>query len=275
MHVSRRDTQDGWISLSGVSRRSYMKRMVIASIMFLGVLALYSQPEAANYVFVTLEFPPLEYTGVDGNPKGIAVDMVKRIMSSLGHTVQIRVYPWPKALEMVRNGDADAIFTAYKTPERETFLDYSTEVLVPQIVGFYVKKGSPITFNGDLRTLRARHIGVVSTISYGPKFDQMRTQLQVEHVDRIEQNFQKLLSDRIDLMISNIHVADWELQKLQLREKIVRLPHEVERLSSYIAFSKQRSLTTLRDQFDQELRKLKANGEYDEVIGKYGIEIHP
>ena len=74
---------------------------------------------------------------------------------------------------------------------------------------------------------------------------------------------------------SNIHVADWELQKVQLREEIVRLPHEVERVSSYIAFSKQRSLTTLRDQFDQELRNLKASGEYDEVIRKYGIEIHP
>ena len=252
-----------------------MNRMVIVSIVFLGVLALYSQPEAANYVFVTLEFPPLQYTGEDGNPKGIAVDMVKRIMSSLGHKVQIKVYPWTKALEMVRAGDADAIFTAYKTPEREVFLDYSAEVFVPQIVGFYVKKGSPITFNGDLNTLRAKHIGVVSTISYGPKFDQMHTQLQVESVERLEQNFQKLLSDRIDLLISNIHVAEWELQKLQLRGKIVRLPHEVERVSSYIAFSKQRSLTTLRDQFDQELRKLKNNGEYDEVFGKYGIEVHP
>jgi polar amino acid transport system substrate-binding protein len=249
--------------------------MVILIIVFLWVLALYSKPDAANYVFVTLEFPPLEYTGDDGNPQGIAVDMVKRIMSSLGHTVQIKVHPWPKALEMVRNGDADAIFTAYKTPERETFLDYSAEVLVPQIVGFYVKKGSPITFNGDLRTLRTRHIGVVSTISYGPKFDQVRSQLQVERVERLEQNFQKLLSDRIDLLISNIHVADWELQKFQLREKIIRLPHEVERMSSYIAFSKQRSLTTLRDQFDQELRKLKGNGEYDEELGKYGIEVHP
>lgn len=248
-----------------------MKRIVIVSIVFLGVLSMYAQLEAANYVFVTLEFPPLEYTGEDGNPRGIAVDMVKRIMSSLGHEIQIKVYPWPKALEMVRAGDADAIFTAYKTPERETFLDYSKEVFIPQIVGFYVKKGSSITFNGDLHTLRTKHIGVVSTISYGPKFDQMGPQLQVEPVERIEQNFQKLLSGRIDLIISNIHVADWELQKLQLREEIVRLPHEVERVSSYIAFSKRRNLTTLRDQFDQELRKLKANGEYNIVIEKYGM----
>ncbi|MBW1801029.1 MAG: transporter substrate-binding domain-containing protein, partial [Deltaproteobacteria bacterium] len=144
-----------------------MIRMAIVIVVFLGVLSLYSQPEAANYVFVTLEFPPLEYTGEDGNPRGIAVDMVKRIMNSLGHAVQIKVYPWQKALKMVRDGDADAIFTAYKTPERETFLDYSAEMLVPQIVGFYVKKGSPINFDGDLNTLRNTRIGVVSTISYG------------------------------------------------------------------------------------------------------------
>jgi polar amino acid transport system substrate-binding protein len=251
-----------------------MRRKVILIIVFMGVFSLYSKPQAANYVFVTLEFPPLEYTGEDGNPKGIAVDMVKRIMNSLGHDVQIKVLPWPKALEMVRVGGADAIFTAYKTPEREAFLDYSAELFVLQTVGFYVKKGSPITFNGDLSKLRANHIGVVSTISYGPKFDRIRTQLQVERVERLEQNFQKLLANRIDLLISNVHVADWELEKLQLSEEIVRLPHEVERLPSYIAFSKRRNLKTLRDHFDQELRKMKTNGEYDKVIEKYGIDIH-
>lgn len=252
-----------------------MKRMFIMTTVFLIVLCLYSQTKAENYVFVTLEFPPLEYIGEDGDPQGIAVDIVKRIMSSLGHTVNIKVYPWARALDMVRDGEVDAIFTIYKTPEREAFLDYSAEVLIPQIVAFYVKKGSPITFNGDLNALKDKQIGVISTISYGIKFDQMRAQLQLQRVERLEQNFQKLLSHRIDFLISNIYMADWELQKAQLSDEIVRLPQEVERVPSYIGFSKQRGLTTLRDQFDQELLKLKASGEYFEVIRTYGVEIQP
>jgi polar amino acid transport system substrate-binding protein len=232
-----------------------------------------SKVAAEHYRFVTLEFPPLEYAGEDGTPQGIAVDIVTKIMNKLGHTVDVKLYPWARGLDMVKEGDADAIFTAYKNPERELFLDYSQQVLIPQIVCFYVKKGNPITFDGDLNTVKDKRIGIVSTISYGQKFDQFKPQLQLDRVEELEQNFKKLEAGRIDLVISNAYVAESTLGKLQSTDSFTRLPQEVERVPSYIGFSKKRGLAALRDQFDQELIKLKESGEYTEIMKKYGVDM--
>lgn len=226
---------------------------------------------AEKYDFVTFEFPPLEYAGENGDAKGIAVEIVTKIMTKLDHTINIEILPWARALNMMREGKADAIFTAYKNDEREKFLIYSNFILVPQVVCFYKKQGSSITYDGDLSKLSDIQIGIISNISYGIKFDEFRDKLQLQRVAKMEQNFKKLQLGRIDLVISNLYVAEAELDKIGLQDEFVRLPQEVQKVPSYIAFSKKRNLKKLRDQFDLELEKFKSSGEYAKMMHKYGI----
>ena len=249
-----------------------MKRLLLISV-FLFSLFSSACVWADNYSFVTLEFPPLEYTGKDGKAQGAAVEIVTHIMKNLGHTVDIRVLDWTRALKMVEEGEADAIFSAYKNSERETFLDYSQHVLVPQMVYFYIKRGGGISFKGDFDPLEGDKIGVVSTISYGQKFDRARSGLRVERADTLEQNFRKLLEGSIDLVISNNFTAEKTLHQLKVTDEIVRLPQEVESVPSYIAFSKKRKLSALQAQFDRELVKMKTSGEYSRIMRKYNINI--
>lgn len=230
-----------------------------------------SLASAGSYNFVTLEFPPIEFAGQDGKAQGIAVDLVEKIMANLGHQVTIEVIPWARGLEMVKTGKADAIFTAYKTPEREEFLDYSTSVLVPQTVSLYVPKNSELAFDGDLLKLKDKRFGVVSTISYGKIFDSLRDQLKTERVENLESNLRKLLAGRVDLVISNIYVAESEINKLALQNDVKKLAPEVETVDSFIAFSKAKGLSDLRDNFDKELAKLVQDGTYAAIMTKYGI----
>ncbi len=102
---------------------------------------------------VTLQYPPYEYEE-DGEVKGIAVDIITEGFTRLGYEVDITLYPWTRALNMVKNGDADGIFTAYKTEERLTFADYSNEILIQQSVSLFVTKGSNIQFDGDLNNVK-------------------------------------------------------------------------------------------------------------------------
>ena len=233
----------------------------------------WKKKEQRTYAFVTLDYPPLEYAGDDGKAQGIAVEIATRIMNKLGQTLDIKVNPWARSLEMVKSGEADAIFTVFKNPERETFLDFSRNVLIPQIVYLYARKGAPIAFDGNLEKLKNETIGVVSTISYGQKFDQLKPQLKTERVETLEQNFKKLQLGRIDLVISNVYTAEATLFKMNLQNEFIRLSPAVEDVPSYIGFSKKRELTALRDLFDQELLSMKARGEFDEVLKKYNINI--
>ncbi len=229
---------------------------------------------AADFHFVTLQFPPLEYEDEAHRAEGAAVDTVRAIMDRLGHRVTIRVLPWTRALQMVRTGKADAIFTAYKNPERETFLDYSQEVLMAQEVFFYRKKGSAFQFDGDIASIREARIGIVSTISYGQVFDRFKPAVRLDKANQLTHNLQKLMKGRIDLLPSNRYVGEYTIREMGLQDRVERLPQMIESVPSYIAFSKKRDLGDLRRQFDEELRKMKVGGEYGSIIQQHGIIEH-
>lgn len=226
---------------------------------------------AAQYQFVTFHYPPLEYATDSQNGAGGIVEIVKQVMDNLGNQVTVKAYPWTRALKMVRTGEVDAIFTAYKTPDRENFMEYSNEVLFPQSVYFYKRKGDTTTFNGNLNSLKAKKIGVVSTISYGQIFESNKPHLQLDRATNLEHSFNKLLKKRIDLVPSDLNVAEHTLKKLGLSDEIIRLPVKLESVPSFIAFSKKRNLTDLRDKFDQELRNMKQSGDYFKILKQYNI----
>lgn len=245
----------------------------ILLIMFWLLLVPVTDTRAGEYALVTLEYPPLEYLDTSGRAKGIAVDLVTQIMTELGHSVSVEVLPWTRAVKMVRYGEADAIFTIYKNSARETFLDFAQEVLIPQRVALYAPADSPTTFNDDLESLKTLRIGVVSTISYGRRFDQLRPELTLERTASLEQNFAKMLLGRIDIVINNVHSAENVIKKLQLGEKIRQLHPYVESVPSYIAFSKKKGLASLKQDFDRQLRQFKQSGRYGAIVGKAGLTL--
>lgn len=225
----------------------------------------------ADFHFVTLQFPPLEYENDKHEAEGAVVEIVRTIMAKMGHTLDIRVLPWTRALQMVRTGQADAIFTAYKNAEREKFLEYSEEVLVAQEVFFYKKKGSPFHFDGRIESIANARVGIVSTISYGQVFDRYRQFIRLDKANQLSHNFQKLAKGRIDLLPSNYYVAEYTIKQLGLEQQVERVEQLIESVPSYIAFSRQRDLHSLRVQFDAELNKMKTTGEYSKLLHKHGL----
>lgn len=250
-------------------------RWLVQSTLLLALLTapLGAGAEAGAYRFVTLEFAPLIFTDDRGQPSGAAVEIVTETMRRLGHSVDIKVMPWSRALGLVQQGKADAIFTAYKNPEREVFLDYTSAVLVQQVIALYIKKGSGRQFSGDLKDLKGATIGTLNTISYGRAFDlaKEKLKLRTERVETLEENFRKLAAGRLDYVVSNRYSGEIAIETLRLMREIVELPKAVEVTPSYLAFAKKRKLTALRDAFDRELQELRRSGRYQEILDKYRV----
>ncbi|MFZ6875027.1 substrate-binding periplasmic protein [Undibacterium sp. Di27W] len=241
--------------------------------MFLPALA-----QAGTYRCVSLDYPPLIYKDSDNRVKGFAVDIVSAVFKNLGHTIEVEIYPWARSLEMLRTGERDCIFTIFHSQEREQFLDFSAEAIVPQVVYFYTKKDSPIAFNGDIASLADLRIGTVRKISYGQRFDDMRARLKLDEAYELEQSMKKLLIGRIDLFPSNYYSASHLLKLPRNKDwadKIVQLPVAVDVVPSYLAFAKSKKMTSLRDSFDQEFRKFLTKGQYRDLLIKYQLENSP
>jgi polar amino acid transport system substrate-binding protein len=242
--------------------------------------AILAPPCAHGTAFtcVALDYPPLIYKTGNGQPAGLAFDIVTRALQQLGHTVNVEIYPWSRALAMVQSGEADCIFTIYRTPERERFLEFSNESLVSQPIYLYAHKGREIHFDGDFDPIKGFRIGTAYKINYGPKFEQARSSLNIDEAPTIEQNFKKLAMGRVDLVPSYAHAAAFTLSSPALQgyaDKIVRLPMPVDSVPSHIAFSRLMNLTALRDGIDAELRKISASGEYRQLLDNYRLDRAP
>ncbi|AZZ91840.1 transporter substrate-binding domain-containing protein [Hahella sp. KA22] len=245
-----------------------MKKLYLALI---SLIMMSGIVKAETVELVTLQYPPYQYQEED-EVQGLVVNIVNEAFRRVGMDTNIRLNAWPRSLEMVRSGQADAIFTAYKTPEREEFLHYSNVVLMPQEIVLFAKKDSNISFNGDLTALANVKIGVVRDISYGSTFDEARKNgmfKQISETTNLEQSVKKLESGRIDLLISNKYTALAMFKNLGFAGQFKELTPSIQSVPSYIAFSKKKDLAGLRDKFDGALKEMMSDGSYDKYLSAY------
>ena len=244
-----------------------MKHLLIAVMTFLSPTCFARE---AAVRLLALQYPPYEYQDMDGGKvKGVAADLVREAFARMGRTVTIQVLPWPRILWMVKNGQADGFFTSYRLPDREQWADFSREELVPQVTCLFSKKGAGISYTGDLAQLGGRSIGVVAQVSYGERFDQA---VQAGVLPRViqsadgEGNFRQMLAGRLEIVASNQLGARFILARMGRAAEVEELGPPLERLSSYLAFSRQKHLGAVRDQFDRVLRQMKADGTWAGIL---------
>lgn len=235
------------------------------------LLCISTLAHSAPLELVTLTYPPYAYQA-NNQVQGIAVDIVKEAFDSLGQPINISVLPWARALKYVQSGKADGIFTVFKTPEREVFLDYSTEVLLPQVIALYVKSDTPVVYQGQLAELAPYMIAAVHKVSYGKTFDQavasgLLTNIRLTYSG--DKAMELLLSGRVMLLVSNRYGALDSASRMAGIDAITELRPELENVASFIAFSKQNNLAALRGKFDAELTKMKQDGRYQRIIDAY------
>lgn len=249
-----------------------MKSFRTLLLLILSAVSLHARSE--HYTCVSFEYPPLIQRGSGGEPRGAAVDIVSSVFRRMGDSVSVEIYPWGRALQLVQKGERDCVFTIYRSSEREKFLDFGNEVLVDQLVYFYARKNRVIWFDGDFTDIMGFRIGTAYKLNYGPKFENMRSKLIIDEAANIMVNFMKLAAGRIDLVPSNAYTASAILGDFgfsKFRDEIFRLPTPIERVPSFIAFSKAAKLGSLRDRFDVEFKKFVASGECKRILDQYGL----
>jgi polar amino acid transport system substrate-binding protein len=220
---------------------------------------------------VTLQYPPYQYEE-EGELRGFVATIVKEVFKRMNQPIKIKVYPFARALTMVKDGNADAIFTAARNAEREVFADFPGEVLIGQRMSLFANMNFPMAFDGDLSKWRQYRFGVINGYRYGNVFDDaVKNGIlpNIEQTDSPESNAKKLVAGRIDVWMSNREQALFTIRTLRLSDAVKELKPEVQVIPSYLAFSKKRKLGSVMQRFDMELRKMKDDGTYERIISEY------
>ena len=207
-----------------------------------------------------------------GKPTGMLVDLVTEAFRRAGDSVEVELMPWARCLREAETGDVDGVFSSFKLPERQRFLAFSKEALTKQVIVFFARSESTLSFNGDLAAMRDVKIGVISGASYGEKFDSAvkdEVLRNVEQTNSIESNLQKLVFGRVDLIPSYRNVVLDTARRLQLLAQIREMSPPIESVPTYLAFTKARDLSKPSDDFDEAIASMKQDGTYDRIIGRY------
>lgn len=144
-------------------------------------------------------FPP--YSFVQGDkPAGIDVEILQELGRRSGVAFDIRLTPFKRVIESVREGTVDAGMAVLRSGEREGFAIF-TGVLHSSSYVLFVPRGSPLSFDG-LDSLRGKRIGKVRGFLISEAFDAEAAagRILVSETASAEQGLRMLLAGRLDAL---------------------------------------------------------------------------
>ncbi|WP_299878123.1 ABC transporter substrate-binding protein [uncultured Cocleimonas sp.] len=226
------------------------------------------------FIIVGDSYPPYSYLE-DGEYKGTDVDIIKAAFNKLDIKPVFRFRPWARAMAEVRSGESDAIYSLFKTSEREEFLDY------PSIPLNYEKNILVVNGESDktaksIEDIKGWRIGVVTENSYGKAFDDYKD------IERIEAKSNDLLvlqlnvKNRFDAIIINDLVFDMIVNNYVAAGKIKnpdfrKLEYVPNNAPLYIGFSKMSHSKheLIAKEFSEALKLLKKEGLVNKILSQY------
>ena len=209
---------------------------------------------------------PFEYEK-DGEPAGLDVDIATHIFNQLGIAFEIRLVPWKRAWQMIEDGAADAVFSTSRKPAREPFLYYPKEDMWVSEYTFFVKKGKKVDPYLGYDSAKGKTIGVIKGYSYHDSF--WAANLKLEEVISLENNFKKLLVDRVDMVVTDKIVGQFTLKQMGLQNQVEFYEEPVFAKGYPMPFarnSKYPNIEKVAKDFEQKLIEMKANGEYAKIV---------
>ena len=212
-------------------------------------------------------WPPIMYQQ-DDSIVGAGPEIVEKIFSELGvKTVSKYEGSWDVVQEKAKSGEVDVIVAAYKTAERETYMDYSIPYTVDP-VAIIVKKGKSFPFEKNEDLIGKKGVVTVGD-SYGQDFDNfLQEKLDPKKVSSAEEAFASLQNDEADYFVYALYAADNYIAKNKISDQVEILPNYVSSENFYLTVSKKSPLDKLLPQVNTLLEKYKNDGTIDRIIEK-------
>jgi len=245
---------------------------VLGSILSCALIGLMPPNIAATtkqVMLATTEYPP--YYGELLPNQGVITEIIREAFRHAGYEVKIKFLPWKRALEMTRQGEFNALFTAWYREDREQWFGFSDPLPIANEIGFYKRKDRKISYR-TIEDLRPYKIGTVRGYSNPAEFD--KSKLDTEEVTEDRLNIQKLAVGRIDLaLIDKIigqHIIDTELPESAQKLEWLDPPLKID--DQYLMFSKK--FDDYREKiadFNRGLHQIIEAGIVKAIIIKHGF----
>lgn len=218
-----------------------------------------------------INYPPLSWSS-GGVLKGSTISLVENALAELG--IKSRTegdVPWKRVLKNAKEGEIDIVVGVRKTEQRNEFLHFVEPAITPAVQSLFYHVDREVEYDqwSDLSQLTG---SIVLGSSFGKAFDNyMLENLDIEQVESVEQNFKKLVKNRVDYLIGPFATTNLYLEKEGLSAEIVSNRKPIVVLEEFIAISKSSPCLALSDKLGAILTRMNQSGEMAEEMEEHFI----
>ena len=216
------------------------------------------------------EWPPM--TGSELHEGGFSVHLAKEVLRALGYKPTVEFMPWKRIMRTQERGAYDLVPAIWHSKERDNLYAFTQPYLQNKVVFVSLKEYS-FAFT-DLASLRAKHIGIVSSYSY-PQYLLGYDQAHWHPGIDLNQNLKKLFAKRLDMVIGTDAVIRYEAQQNIDNPKPLyyHMPNPIEVRSLHMAINRTRpKAIELAKQIDRMILIFQTNGRYEALKKQHGLE---
>lgn len=199
---------------------------------------------------------------------GAGPELVEIIFDDLGIKVSSEYKgTWDVVQEKTRTGEIDVLVAAYKTPERETYMEYSLPY-VKDPIAVFINTNNTFKYTEWADLINKKGITTTGD-SYGEEFDSyIEENLEVGRVATTKEAFDMLEKEEIDYFIYALYSGNNEIKK-QTRENIEALELPVTSEDFYITISKKSEYIKYMPKINDLIKKYVEDGTVSTLLKKY------
>ncbi|WP_143006228.1 substrate-binding periplasmic protein [Limimonas halophila] len=240
----------------------------MASAILMAAALAAAPAHGATIRLVTNPWPPVQGPSMpEGGPSPA---IIKAAAKAAGHTAEVTFMPWKRAKAMARAGSYDGLLAAWYTEARDRHYAY-TQPYYSMRVGLMAHETFELRRYETLARLRGHRIGVLEGWGY-PKPFKTAAQLDKVRYPNPEAAVDALLRDRVELVAMVESVFRHHAARMGAEPSAYRMLHPALMTPDlHVALSeKNPEAERLARALTRGLRRIKANGTYARILGRYG-----
>ena len=244
--------------------------VIVFLIVFSCLVPSSANPKPDKLIVVFAQWPPWKIIDKD-QFDGIDARIIRNLAKRTGFFIQFYECPWPRCVDMLKNGEADLITSFRKTVNREAYAYYLGAPYWVENLAFWVKENSNSTIT-NYEDLYDRRIGTTKGSAHFQKFDQDAL-LNKTRVISEQQLFKMLLNDRIDTFIGYETVIDYLILTEGFKGRFKKVSFKMPGSGSYIAMSKKSKALAWMPDIISAIQEMAESGDVKKIINSFLLDI--